>query len=499
MSPVPAATALVGRDDELALLDGLLREAARGRGGAILIEGEAGIGKSVLVQAAVAAAPGAGCQVFWGVGDELGTALPLLPFLDALRVREPSANTRRKTIVGLLRGEIAADRGADVPATLAEQLLALIAEESAVRPVVLVVDDLQWADPASVALWGRLARTADQLALLLIAMARPVPQREDLLALQRAVGDASRLRLPRLTEPAVADLITALSGGRPDDGLLRLAEGAAGNPLYLTELIATLVRGSSLTVTANGTATLVEAGGSGSAPLSAVIADRLGFLAGPVRDVLRAAALLGVDFEIPDLATVLDRTVPDLMPPLDEARAAGVLAESDGVLGFRHPLIRAALYDEMPLAVRTAWHRDAARALAEAGAPPERVARQLLRASDSASGTGSGLDEQMLDWLVRTGDHLIGQAPGVAAELLTQAVASTPLGTSRHGWLVTRLADALYRTGDMDRAAEVANQALDYVTEPDLLVDLHWTLAQCRMLAGQSAESLATLDRALET
>src|SRR5215471_18852180 len=188
MSPVPAATTLVGRDDELALLDGLLREAARGRGSAILIEGEAGIGKSVLVQAAVAAAPGAGCQVFWGVGDELGTALALLPFLDALRVREPSANTRRKTIVGLLRGEIAAGRGADVPAALAEQLLALVSEESAVRPVVLVVDDLQWADRASVTLWGRLARTARQSPLLLVGVARSVPYRNDVAALRRLVG-----------------------------------------------------------------------------------------------------------------------------------------------------------------------------------------------------------------------------------------------------------------------------------------------------------------------
>ena len=82
----------------------------------MLIEGEPGIGKSTLVHAAVATAPEAGCQAFWGVGDELSTALPLLPFLDALRVREPSVNTRRKTIVGLLRGEIAADRGTDVPA-----------------------------------------------------------------------------------------------------------------------------------------------------------------------------------------------------------------------------------------------------------------------------------------------------------------------------------------------------------------------------------------------
>ena len=491
MSPVTAAAPLVGRDNELALLDGLLREAARGRGAAVLIDGEPGIGKSMLVHAAVAAAPEAGCQVFWGAGDELSTALPLLPFLEALRVREPSVNARRKTIVGLLRGEIAADRGTDVPAALAEQLLALVAEECAVRPTVIVVDDLQWADPASITLWGRLARTAGQLPLLLIGIARPVPQRDDLLVLRRMVSDAGRIRLAGLTDPAVSELIAALSGGRPDDSLLRLAAGAAGNPLYLTELVAALDRGSCVTDTA-------EPVNSGLASLPAVIAERLGFVARPVRDVLRAAALLGVDFEISDLAVVLGRAVPDLLPAVDEARAAGVLAESGGALGFRHPLIRAALYDEMPAAVRAAWHRDAARALAEAGAPPERVARQLLRAAEGPSGA-EAVDDRMLDWLVRTGDHLVSQAPGVAADLFTQAAGSTPFGTPRHDWLVSRLADALYRSGDIAAAARVASQALEYVTDPDLIVDLHWTLAQCRMGTGQSAESLATLDRALAT
>lgn len=509
MSPVTAAAMLVGRDNELALLDGLLREAARGRGAAVLIEGEPGIGKSALVHAAVSAAPDAGCQVFWGAGDELGTALPLLPFLDALQVREPSVNARRNTIVGLLRGEIAADRGADVPATLAEQLLALVAEESAVRPVVLVIDDLQWADPASVTLWGRLARTARQAPLLLIGTARPVPHRDDLLALHRLAGDDGRIQLTGLAEPAVADLVAVLAGGRPDGSLLRLAEGAAGNPLYLTELVAALMRGSNLTLTPAGTAALADgtdlggqpgSSGPGSIPgsLSAVIADRLGFVTGPVRDVLRAAALLGVDFEISDLAIVLGRGLPELLPAVDEARVAGVLAESGSSLGFRHPMIRAALYEEMPAAVRAAWHRDAARALAAAGTPPERVARQLLCAADG-SGPAEVVDERVLDWLVRTADELLGQAPGVAAELLAQAVASTPFGADHHDWLVSRLADALYRTGDIVRAAQVANQALDFVTEPDLLVDLHWTLAQCRIRTGQSAESLATLDRALET
>ena len=222
----------------------------------------------------VAEAPDAGCQVFWGAGDELGQALPLVPFLDGLRVREPSTNPRRTTIVRLLRGEVAADRGTDVPAALAEQLLALVTEQCATRPTILVVDDLQWADPASVTLWGRLARSARQVPLLLIGMMRPVPQRDDLLALRRTVDER-----PGSSSTALTDH----GHGRPgrDPGrvasrttdLLRLADGAAGNPLYVTELVAALTRSSSLTVTDAGT---VGAGQrlARRSSLSAAIADR---------------------------------------------------------------------------------------------------------------------------------------------------------------------------------------------------------------------------------
>ena len=495
MLPVTPAGALVGRDSEMALLAARIRELTRGRGGPVLIEGEPGIGKSALVQAAAAKARQARCQVFWGTGDELGQEIPLLPLLEGLRVREPSANGRRNTIARLLRGEAPAGRGTDVSTALAEQLLALVAEQCAVRPSVLVIDDLQWADPATIALCGRLAKLARQAPLLLIGIMRPVPQRDDLLALQRVVGNDARLQLTALTEAAAADLVAALAGGKPDGNLLRLADGAAGNPLYLTELVAALTRSSGLTITEAGAAQL--AGGPAPSSLSAAIADRLGFVAKPVREVLWAAALLGMDFAIPDLAIVLDRSVTELIPAINEACAAGVLAESGHGLGFRHPLIRAALYDEMPAPVRAAWHRDAGRALAKAGASADRVARQLLRVVDGDGGTAAAMDEWMLDWLGDSADLLVGQAPGVAAELLTRAVASTPVTSARNGWLASRLADALYRIGDRARAGAVASRALEQTHEPDLLVDLHWTLAQCRMLAGESAESLAALDRAL--
>jgi DNA-binding CsgD family transcriptional regulator len=499
MPPVIPAGVLAGRADEMALLDGLLRDLARGSGNAVLIEGEPGIGKTALVRAALAstghgASPGAhhgsqwGCQVFWGAGDELGQELPLHPFLDALQVRAASVNARRTTIASLLRGEVATDRGADVPALLAEQLIALTIDETDARPVALVIDDLHWADPASVRLWGRLARTARQVPLLLIGLTRPVPQREDLLALRRAVDDARRIQLGSLSEPAVAELVGTLAGGRPDTGLLELAAGAAGNPLYLTELFAALARSGGIAVTPAGAARLAADNAPDSLP--GAIADRLGFVSAPTREVLRAAALLGVEFAITDLTAVLGRTVTDLVPALDEARATGVLTDSGDGLAFRHPLVREALYAEMPASVRAAWHRDAGHALASAGAAPDRVARQLLRGPAAGEGW-------MLDWLATSADSLVGQAPGVAAELLAQTVAAIPAGSGRHGWLAGRLADALYRTGDRAAAVRVAERALGHAADPDLVVDLHWTLAQCRMLAGSADESFATIERAL--
>jgi tetratricopeptide (TPR) repeat protein len=492
--------ALVGRDSELLLLDGLLRALTAGEGGTVLVEGEPGIGKSALVQAALAGAADLGCQVFWGTCSELDEALPLRPLLDAFHVRDPAGNPRRKMITGYLRGEISADRGVDVPAMLAEQLLALIAEECAAQPTVLVIDDVQWADHPSIRVLARLAGSARQLPLLLVVMMRPVPRRDDVLALRRAAGDAIRLSLTGLADTAVTELVGALAGGVPDAGLRELADDAGGNPLYLTELLAALVRSSALTVT-DGVAALV----AGPAPrsLTEVITDRLGFISRAAHEVLRSASLLGPEFNVTDLAILLDRRVAELAAVLWETCAAGLLAESGERLRFRHPLIHTALYAELPAAVRAAWHREAARALAAAGAPVDRVARQLLGAAGETGDTehpdaAEPMDAWMLSWLDDAAEVLVAQAPQVAARLLAQAVASMPADSAGRGRLVSPLADSLYRTGQWTAAMELATRELPRAADPDVLTGLHWTLAQGRIAIGLSAESLATLSRALD-
>jgi len=488
MSPV----ALVGRRSELADLRAAVAALVTGRGRAVLIEGEPGIGKSTIMRAAADEAEEAGCQVCWAACDELNAAFALVPLIEALGVRESAEDPRRAAVARVLRSSPTEAGGAELVPAATERLLSLVDELCGARPMVLVVDDLQWADPATVLLWGRLARAVGQLPLLLAGLMRPVPRRDDLVALRRLVGPEGGIRVSGLPESETVRLVADAVGGPPGPQLSALAAGAAGNPLYLTELCADLDRSGRL-LRRGEQVEVAEV--ARPTPLSVAVAGRLGFVSEPTRVVLYTAALLGLDFSVSELAVASGRRVSELMPALDEAITAGVLADAGHGLAFRHPLIRAALYDGIPPAVRAAWHAGAGQAMAAGGWPADHVARQLLAAVDGPDRAATPETGWLAEWLLTAAPQLMWRAPQAGVKLLRAATAARHANPRLTGWL----ADALYRTGDAAGAERVAADALTTTTDLDVLVDLHWTLAQCLAAQGRSAECVETLQTALAT
>jgi DNA-binding CsgD family transcriptional regulator/tetratricopeptide (TPR) repeat protein len=476
-----------------------VEDLAAGQGHAVLVEGEPGIGKSALLRAAWERSAEAGRLAFWGAGEELGQCFPLLPLLDAFAVRESSPDPRRVEVRRLLRGV-----GGEHPvAAAAERLLDLVDDACADTPAVLVVDDLHWADAATVALWHRLARTAAQRPLLLLGAMRPLPRRDGLQVLRRAVGADHLLQLGPLPAAVVTGLVATLAGAAPGPELARLAEGAAGNPLYLTELVDALDRGDRLAISGG----IAEAT-PGPAPrtLTEAIIDRLDFLPTPARETLQAAALLGGEFTVEELSLILGRSPADLGPALAQARTAGVLAEAGGRLAFRHPLIRAALYDNTAAAVRVAWHREAAHALRQAGAPVGHIARQLLPTMDdprldtAADWHADGRADWVADWLIEAAPLLVNEAAHAAVQLLTPAVRHLLASDRRQHWLASHLARALAFQAENDAAEQLISRTLQHVSDPEVLVNLYDALARIRTAPrSRVSEALASIEQTLTT
>jgi DNA-binding CsgD family transcriptional regulator len=492
--------ALVGRSRQLANAQAWIDDLAAGRGRTLIFEGEPGIGKSSMLRVLADRAESAGCQVMWAACDELSQAFSLRPLLDALDARSSPASRRR--IEDMLRADNTPGNRIDLSAAAAEWVLAQVDEACATAPTMLAVDDIQWADATTVMTIGRLTRTSHRRPLLLVCTGRPLPRRPDILALRRVVPPANLLRLRGLSATEVASLVTRTVGGSPSPGLLRLAESAGGNPLYLTELLAALKRAGALSP---GDGMVEVTGDRTPDSLSAAIADRLDFLPGTVREIVRAAALLGVSLSVSELAVVSGCDVSDLLPLLDEAILAGVLRDDGHELAFRHPLIRAALYEGMPIAVRAAWHREAARKLAEDGAPTPRVARQLLPAADEEA---PAPDDWAVCWLAEAAQYLVAIAPNATIKLMRWALRGSQSSPAVKGMLACRLADALYRVGEPADAAAVATSAVESLSAngaalseaagSDLLIDLYWTLTSSLGHTGRIHEAVDALERALD-
>jgi DNA-binding CsgD family transcriptional regulator/tetratricopeptide (TPR) repeat protein len=491
MWPIGRPPQWVGRTQELAILRAATDALGRGEGAAVWVEGEPGIGKSSLVAEAVALARDPGWDIEWGMADQLTKRLPLRVMLDCLQVRPGSPDPRRARAADLLRSRRPGlFAGGDASVSGVEVLVTLVDELCAAAPTVIVVDDLQWADEASLVVWHQLAASIGQSRLLLIGTCRPTPRRQDVQQVRAAVvrRGGAVVTLGPLPETDVTALVTAMAGAPPADGLRALTAQAAGNPLYVRELMDALVRERAVQI--RPTAELFVTGEQLPGSLAAALTDRLSSVPAETAQMLRTAALLGGRFTVTDLAVVLRRPVSDLAAALQEAAAAGILAGSGAELVFRHPLIRQALYESMPAALRTALHAEAAQELAAAGADVLSVAQQLSAARRPGGGWARA-------WLIKAAPMLTTRAPQLAADLLRREVEETPAGEEAWDALVAGLVRALLAVGAYGEAVRQASRALTVMTDPAWWGETSWMLAYSQWSAGSNNDATSVIRQAL--
>ncbi|MFB9686361.1 BTAD domain-containing putative transcriptional regulator [Amycolatopsis plumensis] len=484
VSRMPAASLperaeiFVGREAELDRLHEAVVELGAGAGRSVWLEGEPGSGRTALLAEVLAAA-----QDFYpafAAADALDQRFALRPLLDALGVHPRATDPRRAALAARLAGHPGEDPVDDV--------LGLVRELCAEAPLVLVLDDLQWADDTTLRVWRYLSRETRQLPLLLVGACRPVPRPaalDDLLD----NDDIAVLRLPPLTEEATHELATELAGAPPGPGLQRLVSYAAGNPRYVREIVETLLEQSMIVL--DGVHAHLDGNSCQTIPppLGSRTTAYLSFLSSGTRDTLRWAALLGHEFSPADIAVATERPPTALVGAVDEAITSGVLVESGDRLAFRHPLVRRVLYEKTPAAMRVALHRQLAEAFAAAGAPAERVAEQLAAAP-------AQVDPWVTGWLLEHIGTVATETPRVAVDLLRHAVTQGTLPPDARETLTATLARLLFWLGREPEAE--ARSVVARTSDSRRAAEMRWILAYVYYRRGDFSEATAELKRTLD-
>jgi DNA-binding CsgD family transcriptional regulator/tetratricopeptide (TPR) repeat protein len=475
-------------------LGAALDSAALGRLTVVLLEGEPGIGKTRLLAEVLADARRRGMQVASGAAEELEHARPFGLVAGMLECTRTSPDPRRAAIADLLTAGDRTNEPVSVTSDPGMRFRAVdafadLAEELALSgPLLLGVDDLQWADPASLLTLATVRRRLSYLPVALIGCLRPTPRSAELERLVTSLEAAGGRRLPLagLAPDAVRELVTEAVAADPGPGLLSEVEGAGGNPLFITELLAALAQEGAIT-TSGGWA---EVGTVGLPPtLRLTIVRRLSFLPEDTLQVLRAASILGSKFTVTDLSTTTARAAHDLSQLLAPALDAGVLGDGGAHLRFRHDLIREAIYEDVPLSVRRALHREAGQRLADTQAPALQIAEHLNRGAEVG-------DADAVTWLTRAARELAPTSPGVAADLMAAAVGLTnPADASRDSLLVEQ-ASSLMWAGKVTAATEMCRELLarphDEAAEGSARLCLGFAL----VAQSRSRDALPELDRA---
>jgi len=462
--------ALRGRDPERAVIRELLRQAERGAGGVVLVEGEPGIGKSRLLRDACQEAGDRAFSLVAGAADPLAHATPLFTLRAALH--EP------------LTGPAAGHGCPEAPGQAYQlgRIRSRLEERAASAPLLVCLDDLHCEGEGTLAALRSLRRDLCRRPLAwLLARSNIVRCGADhLFALLERDG-AARITLGPLAQDAAEMMLADAFGAPPDSSLTALAQDAAGVPALLAELIDSLRENQAVEVR-GGRAVLVS---DYLPPQFRHIAQRrLRQVSGHTRHLLVTAAILGPAFRLEDVAEMLGESPASLLPAIEEAIEAALVSTAGNEFSFRNELLRRAAGDMIPAPARAALHRQYAEILLDRGACPTDAASHLLQAAGPS-------DPASLPSLDRAVARTIRSAPQVAADLAVQALKVTrPSDPAELSRSVTA-AEALAAAGRLEQAQRIAEltlaKPLPHLAEYRLRCVMSWVLCT----RGRSHEAIA--------
>jgi ATP/maltotriose-dependent transcriptional regulator MalT len=500
------ADQLVGRAAELGVIGTALAELERRSFGALEFRGEPGMGKTRLLAEIALRADALGHIVLSGSAAEFETDLPFWVFVDALDEYLQSVEQRR---LDSLEPETLADLAGVFPALQSaapegaaggdryrmhravRQLLEALA---ATKPLVLVLDDLHWADPASLELLGSLLRRPPDAPVLLAVALRPRQLDEALggaLERARGAGALTRLELGALSPDEARQLLgDAVTGAVAES----LYQESSGNPFYLQQLAR--APQSAATGSPDG-AGVSLAGVEVPGAVAAALRGELALLSSGDRRVLEGAAVAGDPFE-PELAAAAAGVQEmEAIDALDELLRRDLVrpTEVPRRFRFRHPLVRGAVYEAAPGGWRLSAHERSAAALAERGAPATARAHHVERSARHG-------DMEAIAVLREAGDVSIARAPAAAAHLFEAALRLLPesAAPAERVRLLEALAAAHTASGSFLAGYEAMRESLELRSDDSVPERLRLIAAMASLenLIGRHRDAHGRLAAALE-
>ena len=471
---------LRGRARELASITAAMDGARRGQGATLLVEGGPGMGKSRLLDEARALAVERGFRVATGRAAQH----PGEPF-------EPLLAAFFQGIEPLLSREQLRALGSEPlqPYWFVQELQALLELAVQAGPLLIIVDDMQWADPGTLLALRTMPRGLAGLPVIWLLASRTREVSAELRAtttLLRRDG-AVTLQLETLDGMAVREVVADALGGEGDSKLLRLAERGQGSPFMLNELLEGLIE-EDLVHVVSGRAELT----ADRLPdrLGKSMTERLEDLSPEARQVLRVAAILGSRFSFELLTAMLERPATAIIGPLEEAMAADLLTEADDRLAFRHDLLHEAVLATLPEPLRRGLHAQAATVLRELDAGPVAVAHHLAVSAEVGDAAAIAALQEAVG-VLRTSD--VGAAADLSLRALRLTAHDDPERAATLSQTVALLYTALRFTEGDDVAGEVLDGMVGGEDEADLLLSHITTHVQWSRSARTEADVLRVM------